>query len=184
MENSVETKTLAAQSKALIERIRFELIGDRDRNGLMLQTPLLPWKIGPEVKFGRDEIPDSITINGWHSPEENFSWITGQNSQLAFSLTHQEDLLLTIDAMPFGLRKHLSLTANDFKLGSFPLENRCLSRAILPKHLFPTEETPIILNLDANAPQRPSDLGPSKDKRLLAIAVYSIRIEPLGIIFS
>jgi len=115
--------------------------------------------------------------NGWSQPEPWGTWSDSKRAELYFPCAGRTfDVVLQL--APFN-RQHLTLTAGGATLwqGALPTESTALRIAIAPAQCT---RGVALVTADISHPTRPSELGPSNDRRRLGVALTSFRIVEPG----
>jgi hypothetical protein len=134
--------------------------------------------------FGRSGTVSPFLRDGWHAGEDDYTWTDGTVSRLELPAPQTPGAyVLRLDAAPpvthdNGSSDDVTILLDGIVIGQFSFREPSAWAVPLPRELYNGHE---ILPLTLIFPHavRPGDLGPSKDERLLGIAVIRIGVLPL-----
>lgn len=186
-EPSRPIETEATDIVALIEQAASELAAAKAEATKPMEIDYHP---GDIIDFRIGGNSERYRRGGWVAPERSHSWMQGHESWLHLRLPPDlveqgEDFELRMVAKPFIVRGSLEqqtliIRANGQEVGVLTLSGPGELQSIIPNALLDGAPFLKLSFIHPNA-ARPADLiAASKDMKLLAIAVSSLQIVPLG----
>jgi len=145
-------------------------------------TPLRAYEWGHELSFAADGDAVRHKLSGWAVAEDEFTWTDGPEAVLRFDLAaspkHDRTLRLRTGAFCFAAcpaqRVHVSL--GDQKLGELQVRETSEYTLRLPAKLLRSDARHQ-LNLALPDATSPASLGLGNDTRLLALQLFSLKID-------
>lgn len=138
----------------------------------------LDYSLGKKIAFGFEDKENLAKCkgSGWYAVEPQACW-TGPKAKLYFNVTDKINRDAKLKLILRGAMPNVSvdITVNENKISSFyPSQDRKEYEFVVPKEIM--KNGFLSLNFDVRNCKRPSDLGGSKDDRLLGIFVESISL--------
>lgn len=151
----------------------------------LADTPDASIGAAPSVyTFGRSGTVLPFLRDGWHGGEDNYTWTDGSSSQLELPAPPTPGFyVLRLDASSLNVpedvsKQYVTILLDGIVIGQYSLREPSAWVMPLPREL--TEgRTSLPLTLIFPDPRHPADIGPSKDARLLGIAVSRVAVLPL-----
>jgi hypothetical protein len=141
--------------------------------------------LGQAVDLRRPENEEYLG-EGWSIGEAGQRWALGPEARIAFALPGTSDIVLRLDAEPFLVAGRLAQQAVGIELNGQPVGSwRLRSHGFrthsvrLPRTLQAPQDRVRLRFPDAASPH---SLGQGDDRRLLALAVRTMRVEPLPLL--
>jgi hypothetical protein len=135
---------------------------------------------GPSIYFGERGNAEQYQQGGWSGPDKGFTWTEGKRAELLIPNSKpKSDIIIYAEIgallVPGKLEKQrVTIYINDRKAGEWTVTAPGEYNLTIPQDYLKECELKISFELpDATSP---SDLGESKDRRILGLAVRSIKI--------
>lgn len=126
-----------------------------------------------------DHNHENCCLNGWSSPEPEFTWTNGTESRLSLpALSPEKSYLLRLIGSPFVVRnllpkQRLDVLVNNVPIGFAEFKETAVIECPIPGRILVAGE-PVIVTLQMPRASRPKDLGRSEDDRLLGFAMRRV----------
>jgi hypothetical protein len=133
------------------------------------------------IEFGKGANGDQYRLDGWAPAEPGFTWTGAEKSTIRLpALAGDGCFIVRIVATPYiaaQLRpfQQVDLLINDVGVGGCQIKSIAVIEAEVPAEML-HGEAPLTLTLRLPTAVRPSEIGPSKDQRQLALAVRSLTV--------
>jgi len=128
------------------------------------------------IEVGRGDTA-AFFWSGWYGPEGSFRWSRGTRAELVFALAPGPSRRLVLDASCFG-EQRVSVTLNGRAVAGYRCPDWSVHRRSfdLPPGA-PRATNRLVFSLpDARSP---ASLGKGGDRRILALALYRLCLEPV-----
>jgi hypothetical protein len=129
------------------------------------------------LRFGRGGSAIPHLLQGWSTPEDNFTWSLGTRSALSVNLPPGEgeaflELAVNPYTEPGGPPRRLTVLANGSKLDEVHISGE----GILGYRLPPSAEGTLLVEIDTDPARSPTDLNLGNDARKLGFMLRELRI--------
>ena len=145
------------------------------------------YKMGTELKFGKDDFGGMTLIEGFSPAENTISWTIQPVARLAFTLSEKKkiagDCTLTIHGIPFappllGNNQYMDIFINNVDIGRWMFSEQSMQqfKATISSDLI-NQSSMIGLTFRFSERKSPKSLNLSSDIRLLGIGLASIKLD-------
>jgi hypothetical protein len=133
------------------------------------------------MEFGKGANGDQYRLDGWAPSEQGFTWTGADKCTVRLpALTGDGSFIVRIVVTPYTAAKirpfqQVDLLINDVGIGGCQVKNIAVIEAEVPADIL-RGNGPLTLTLLLPTAVRPSEIGPSKDHRQLALAVRNLTV--------
>lgn len=146
--------------------------------GVISNRPEL-YKYGTSMDFSKSDKDIAYKLNGWSSPEENFTWTEGNNANMLIPIDDVScNLILKAKLFPFLAKdikyQRANIYVNGEKVANWKIDKAGEYTAEIPKEIV---SSPLQISFELPDAVSPLESGVSEDPRVLALAFNEMVVD-------